>query len=78
MSKFILIICFALYSTIHVTAQITEDVAKAFFNSAYDAYCEHDLKKSLYMLDYAEKEGYSMDSILKYRTLIKEKESLDP
>ena len=77
MNKFILIICFALYSTIHVTAQITEDVAKAFFNSAYNAYCEHDLKKSLYMLDYAEKEGYSKDSILKYRTLIKEKESLD-
>ena len=47
MNKFILIIYFALYSTIQVTAQITEDVAKAFFNSAYNAYCEHDLKKTV-------------------------------
>lgn len=77
MNKLILIISFTLFSTIEVTAQITEDVAKEFFNSAYNAYCEHDYPKSLYMLDYAEKEGYSKDSILKYRTLIKEKESLD-
>ena len=77
MNKLFLIISFTLFSTIEVTAQITEDVAKEFFNSAYNAYCEHDYEKSLYMLDYAEKEGYSKDSILKYRTLIKEKETFD-
>ena len=50
MNKLFLIISFTLFSTIEVTAQITEDVAKEFFNSAYNAYCEHDYEKSLYML----------------------------
>ena len=49
MNKLFLIISFTLFSTIEVTAQITEDVAKEFFNSAYNAYCEHDYEKSLYM-----------------------------